>query len=82
MIVKLPEFSDIDCSSFTQVRRIEEMKPADVADGLRHELEVLGPDDHEAYAGPAPHLIQHSVLNFLRRQRSLYEARKRGYRWR
>jgi hypothetical protein len=74
------EFKDLDCLSFVQVRRIEDMKQAESDDGLRHELEFHGEDG--TYIGTAPQMLQHSVLNFLLREKSIADARKRGYRWR
>ena len=75
------EFKDIDCSTFVQVQNIADMKPADAADGLRHELEFHG-QDGTVYVGTTPYMVTRNVCGFLQREAGIAEARRKGYRWR
>ncbi len=70
----------LDCSSFRPMARIEEMKMAESVDGLRHVLELHDKHGSAAYVGPLPYMAQVNAIGFLRREYSLLDAKRTGYR--
>ena len=70
----------IDCSLFTPVRGIGELKVVESGDGLRHILEFHGRDG-TAYQGPTPYMVERNICGFLQRENGIADAKRSGYRW-
>ena len=70
----------LDCSAFTPVKNVAEMKLATPEAGLRSEFVFAG-ENGLIYEGPTPYMVQRNAIGFLQRENGIAQARKRGYRW-
>lgn len=70
----------IDCSSFTAVKDLADLKLATPEAGLRSEFVFAG-EDGLTYEGPTPYMVQQNAIGFLQRENGIAQARKQGYRW-
>ena len=70
----------VDCSAFTPVKNVADLKLAAPTPGLRSEF-LFADEDGHTYEGPTPYMVQRNALGFLQRENGIAQARKRGYRW-
>ena len=70
----------IDCSSFNPTVEIEEMKLAEVKDGLKHILEYYDEKGRARYTGHIPFMASANPIGFLSRKHGMLGAKRAGYR--